>query len=118
MDPLFHIVARPRWGAALSADEYRADSLDSEGFIHCSFAHQVTAVANARYRDIDDLCVLEIDPARLTAPIRVEDSYGSGETFPHVYGPIPVIAVTAAHDLPRTPDGDYRFSVSGAGDPA
>ena len=118
MDPIFHIVARPRWRAALSADEYRADSLEREGFIHCSFARQVTAVANARYRDIDDLCVLEIDPARLTAPIRVEDSYGSGEAFPHVYGPIPVIAATAVHDLTRTRDGNYRFSVSGAADPA
>jgi uncharacterized protein (DUF952 family) len=114
MDPLFHIVARSDWRAAVAAGEYRAASLQSEGFIHCSFAGQVAAVANARYRDAHDLCVVELDPARLSAPIRVEDSYGSGTEYPHVYGPIPVATATAVHDLPRGPDGDYRFTGPGA----
>jgi uncharacterized protein (DUF952 family) len=114
MDPLFHIVARSDWRAAVVAGEYRAASLQSEGFIHCSFAEQVAATANARYRDARDLCVVEFDPAGLSAPVRVEDSYGSGTAYPHVYGPIPVAAATAVHDLPRDRDGAYRFSAPGA----
>jgi uncharacterized protein (DUF952 family) len=114
MDRLFHIVARSDWRAAVAAGEYRAASLASEGFIHCSFAGQVAAVADARFRDVPDLCVFELDPARLSAPVRVEDSYGSGEEFPHVYGPIPVAAASAVHDLPRGPDGAYRFTDPGA----
>ncbi len=114
VDPLFHIVARPDWRAAVAAGEYRPASLRSEGFVHCSFAAQVAATANARFRDAHDLCVVELDPARLRAPVRVEDSYGSGQEFPHVYGPIPLAAATAVHDLARGPDGDYRFSGRGA----
>jgi uncharacterized protein (DUF952 family) len=114
MRSLFHIVDRQQWRAAVAVGEYRAPSLDHEGFIHCSFADQVAAVANARYRNVPDLCVVQLDPAKLAAPVRVEDSYGSGEMFPHVYGPITVAAATAVHDLPRDPHGGYRFSAPGA----
>lgn len=118
MDALFHIVDRSTWLAAADRGGYRAESLDTEGFIHCSFAGQVAAVANARYRDTEGLCVVELDPQRVAAHIVVEDSYGSGTAYPHVYGPIHPAAAVAMHDLPRGSDGDYWFSAGGAGDPA
>jgi len=113
MDALFHIVDRSAWRAAVDRGEYHAESLASEGFIHCSFAGQVAGVANARYGDVDDLCVVELDPALLDAAVRVEDSDGSGQEFPHVYGMIPVAAAVATHELTRGAGGDYRFSVYG-----
>lgn len=109
MEHIFHIVRRADWRAARAAGTYRAESLNAEGFIHCSFADQVAGVANARYADVDGLCVLEVDPARLDSRVVVEDSYASGTAFPHIYGPIPVDAVVAVHDLNRDVDGDYRF---------
>jgi len=118
MDALFHIVDRSAWQAAVDKGEYRAESLHSEGFIHCSFAQQVAGVANARYRAVEDLCVVELDPARLGAAVRVEDSYGSGQAYPHVYGLIPLAAAVATHELIRGADGDYRFSACGAADAA
>lgn len=114
MDMLFHIVGRSEWRAAVVRGEHRTESLASEGFVHCSFAGQVAGVATSRYRDIGDLCVVELDPTRLGARIVVEDSYGSGTAFPHVYGPIPVAAAVVVHDLPSGADGDYRFTVPGA----
>lgn len=80
--------------------------------MHFSFADQVSAVANARYAAESNLCVVEIDAGRLDQEIRVEDSYGSGEEYPHLYGPIPVRAAVAVHDLDRAPDGSYRFSLA------
>jgi uncharacterized protein (DUF952 family) len=118
MESIFHIVDRSLWSAAVAAGEYRADSLGSEGFIHCSFASQVAAVANARYRDVEGLCVVELDPARLNARVVVEDSYGSGQAFPHVYGPIAAAAAVGIHELVRGADGDYRFTARGAAGPA
>jgi uncharacterized protein (DUF952 family) len=114
MDALFHIVDRSAWQAAVGCGEYRAESLGTEGFIHCSFASQVADVANALYRDFDGLCVVELDPARLDARLVVEDSYGSGMAFPHVYGPIDPAAAVRVHELPRGPGEDYRFSACGA----
>jgi uncharacterized protein (DUF952 family) len=114
VDALFHIVRRDLWNAAAVAGEYRAESLRSEGFIHCSFADQVEGVANNLYRELDGLCVIELDPGRIAAPIVVEDSYGSGTAFPHVYGPIPVAAAVTTHELTRDDDGAYRFTAGGA----
>jgi uncharacterized protein (DUF952 family) len=104
---LFHIVAAADWP---TTGDYRPPSLSAEGFVHLSFADQVTDVANARYRDATGLVVVELDPVALGAEIRVEDSYGGGTAFPHLYGPLPVSAAMAVHPLERTPDGGWRFS--------
>jgi uncharacterized protein (DUF952 family) len=93
----------------MATGDYRPASLAAEGFVHFSYAHQVAVVANARYAAQANLCVVEIDPARVPAEVRVEDSYGSGTAYPHVYGPIPTMAAVAVHDLPRGPDGRYQF---------
>ncbi|MDT4972448.1 MAG: hypothetical protein QOG22_2591 [Pseudonocardiales bacterium] len=114
MDALFHIVDRSVWQNAVDRGVYSAESLGSEGFIHCSFASQVAGVANARYRDVEGLCVVELDPARLAAHVVVEDSYGSGTAYPHVYGSIHPTAAVRVHELPRDTGGDYWFSASGA----
>jgi Protein of unknown function (DUF952) len=60
-------------------------------------------VAAAFYADADDLVLLRIDPALVPAGIRVEDG------FPHIYGPLPVTAVTAAEPLIRDATGRLRL---------
>jgi anti-anti-sigma factor len=100
---LFHIALAADWAAAQSTGEYttstRGRTLAEEGFIHCSFADQVDATAARFYADVDDAVVLRIDPRRLTSRVEVEDLYGTGESFPHVYGPIPVTAVVDVQPL-------------------
>ena len=54
-----------------------------------------------RYADAPDLVLLRLDPARIPAEIRYEDG------FPHVYGPIPVAAVTSAEPLHRDSAGQF-----------
>jgi uncharacterized protein (DUF952 family) len=110
MDRLFHIVERGTWALAESAGEYRPESLQSEGFVHFSFADQVNDTAQRHYADAVNLCVVEIDPDRLGLPVVVEDSYEVGASFPHVYGPIPTTAAIAIHDLPRDSDGTFAFN--------
>jgi uncharacterized protein (DUF952 family) len=106
-EPIFHIVAPGDWPAS---GEYRPPSLASEGFVHFSFADQVAGPANAYYRDAPELVVVEVDPAALHAEIRVEDSYGAGVAYPHVYGPVPVAAAVAVHPLQRAADGSWQFT--------
>jgi uncharacterized protein (DUF952 family) len=104
---VYHLVRRSAWESA-PADDYRADSLATEGFIHCSFAEQVARSANRFYADADNLLVLQIADDQLTSPLRVEAA-GSGELFPHVYGPINRSAVLAVRPLERGRDGRWRF---------
>ena len=108
---LFHLVAPDVWARAVAAGEYRPASLAGEGFVHFSFADQVSGTANLLYRDEPELVVVEVDPAGVGAELRVEDSYGSGTEFPHVYGPVPTAAAVAVHPLRRAVDGDWVFDL-------
>lgn len=106
---LYHLALRSDWERARQAGEYRTSTLGADlaevGFVHCSFADQVTVVAEAYYAGVaEPLVLLVIDPQRLDVPVRVEPVPG-GQRFPHVYGPIPVTAVTDVSELHRGPDG-------------
>jgi uncharacterized protein (DUF952 family) len=103
---ILHITTAPEWETARANGEYRAPSLETEGFIHCSLPTQVTHVADWFYRDVPDLRLLCVDPSRLTSELRWEPSADAfAGDFPHVYGPIDVDAVVAAVPWERGDDG-------------
>ena len=113
---IYHLTPRPAWREAQSLGEYRAESLESEGFIHCSTETQVLPVAETYYTGQSDMILLKIDPARLASELRWEPPSGGtpppgvpeGELFPHIYGPINLDAVVKVHDLESDPDGSYK----------
>jgi uncharacterized protein (DUF952 family) len=110
---IFHIVDRGVWTAAVEQGEYVPAGFEQDGFVHFSFADQVSGVANAIYRDEPDLIVVELDAD--PGEVVVEDCYESGTEFPHVYRPIPPSAVVATHELQRGANGDWVFRTGGAG---
>jgi uncharacterized protein (DUF952 family) len=67
----------------------------SEGFVHCSYAHQIRDTGKRYYSGRTDVVVLEIDDQQLSADVVAESSPETGELFPHVYGPIERNAVVA-----------------------
>lgn len=108
MNLIYHLVLPTHWDAA-ATEPYRAESLEKEGFIHCSHRPQVAWAANRFYTQAADLLALEVDPARLTSAVRDEDA-GWGEKFPHIYGPLNRDAVVAVHRLRRNGEGRWEFS--------
>jgi uncharacterized protein (DUF952 family) len=106
---IWHLALASDWDAAMADGAYavstRGLTLEQVGFIHCSYANQVAGVATLFYADEHrPLTLLGIATQRLAqAGIEVRDEPGDrahpdGERFPHVYGPIPVSAVTETHD--------------------
>lgn len=83
---IYHLVLPEKW-AAFDSDLYEAESLYTEGFIHCSFASQLDAVIDRYYSNADRVVVLEIDTDLLMSRTVNEVSTGN-EIYPHVYGPI------------------------------
>jgi len=83
---IYHIVLPDAW-AAFDTGLYEAKSLETEGFIHCSFADQLDAVIERYYSSEDRVVVLEIESDRLMSRMIKEPSTNS-EIYPHVYGPI------------------------------
>ena len=108
MSLIYHIAERAAWERAMAAADYRADSLASEGFIHLSTAEQVLWVANRFYRGRADLVLLTVEPERLEGELRYEESE-PGQRFPHLYGPLNLDAVVAAHDFAPGADGGFSM---------
>ncbi len=105
---IYHISHPAEWTAAQAQGSYTADSLSSEGFIHCSTPSQIVDTANKYYLGQRGLLLLAIAPARVTAEIRFENLVGGSELYPHIYGPLNLDAVTAV--LPFEPGPDGRFT--------
>lgn len=103
--PLWHLAELAHWEAALRSGTYdrstRGATLAEVGFIHASWPEQLPGVARLLYaRGAEPLVVLEIDPGALTrAGVEIRHEPGDPEDpasplFPHLYGPLPVGAVT------------------------
>jgi uncharacterized protein (DUF952 family) len=102
------------WVLAESAGERRPPSLDGEGFVHLSTPEQVHLPANRLFAGRTDVVLLRLDPALLGAPVRWEPGVPTDPdsmTFPHLYGPLPVGAVTGVE--PYQPDAAGRFPALG-----
>ena len=50
---IYHLTSRRDWNEAQKSGEYRAESLESEGFIHCSTETQVLPVEIYRHLDVE-----------------------------------------------------------------
>ena len=107
---IVHFCGRDDWKAAQAAGSYIAETLASQGFIHCSTEAQVHIPANAVAPGRTDLVLLHIDESRLPSPAVWEAGdppHPDGMLFPHVYGPIPVAAVVQVTEYLPGPDGTF-----------
>lgn len=109
MKLILHITPYKAWVKAVEKGVYEPESLQREGFIHCSTRKQVIGVANSAFHGEHGLVLLCIDEDEVEAEIRYEDCYETGQDFPHIYGPLDVSAVVQV--LPLIPDADGKFSL-------
>jgi len=115
---ILHLSSNASWLAAAKEGAYHADSLSTEGFIHCSTVSQIVDVANAFYHGQHGLIILVIDTDKLTSELKWEPpahpnperaaSVGN-ELFPHVYGPINVNAVMNIFPFEPAEDGNFSL---------
>jgi len=114
---IFHITSRTDWEAAQARGEYIAESLATEGFIHCSTISQVIPVANNFYKGQNDLLLLQIEPTLLSSTLKWEAPSGGtpppgvpeGDQFPHVYGLINLNAVVNVIELVTDSNGQFSL---------
>lgn len=104
---IYHILPQAAYQARNVTEVYRAASLETEGFIHCTGHPDLLVwVANRFYRATSgNFVVLCIAENRLQAEVRWEES--DGNLFPHIYGPLDWGAVERVIDFPRKPDGTF-----------
>ncbi len=108
MAKLLHIASKDAWLEAKSRGSYVTNSLDEEGFIHCSTREQVIEVANHLFHGRKDLLLLVINEDIIGSPVRYEDP-GNGKYYPHIYGPLNLSAVEKVVEF--KPNTDGRFTL-------
>lgn len=106
MRPSYHLVPDAIWVAADRTTPYRAASLATEGFIHCTDGSAaLIATANRHYRDDPrPFLALTVDLDAAGSPWSIEDDAG---IYPHVFGPIERAAIVAVERIRRADDGTF-----------
>lgn len=100
---IFHLTEPDRWqqsqNEGLHTGSTRGVELAQEGYIHCSTAEQWPGVVERFYADVTELLLLHVDESKLDVPLVYEQLGDAPEPFPHVYGPIPIVAVVRVERL-------------------
>ncbi|MFN8453772.1 MAG: DUF952 domain-containing protein [Anaerolineae bacterium] len=124
--PIFHLTPAAYYQRQPVDQPYQPAALAQEGFIHCTAGvDKLIQVANYYFADLrDDLLVLEIDSAQLTAPLIFEPpvlavsgpvgrerNYAADPQtlFPHVYGPLNRQAIRRCFALQRDSTGQWQL---------
>ncbi len=94
MPIIYHIALPDAWEEAKQKGFYTHPSLKEEGFIHCSQEQQIAGVLERYFAGATGLLKLVIDTDKLTSKYVFDWSPSTQDTFPHVYGPVNIDAVT------------------------
>ncbi|MDA1090069.1 MAG: DUF952 domain-containing protein [Proteobacteria bacterium] len=112
---IYHMCTEAEWQAAEQRGVYAGSSQDAaDGFIHFSTQNQVVVSAAKHRAGQSGLVLLSVDPGLLGDALKWEPSRG-GALFPHLYGPLPVAAVTGIDNLPVGGDGRHIFPAGFSG---
>ena len=84
---IYHVVLPGVWAHFKDKDFYNASSLQTEGFIHCSFAAQLEGVLQRYYANEKHILILTIDAEKLKSKL-IEEPSTNNEIYPHIYGEI------------------------------
>jgi uncharacterized protein (DUF952 family) len=110
MHTILHITQREQWESAKNLGTYRGNTLDTEGFIHCSTLAQVIGSANRFFVGLTDLVILEIEIDRVTPEVRYEGT-DKNNLFPHIYGELNTDAVIRSIDLDVDAEGLFILPI-------
>ena len=108
---IYHICTQDFWKNSQGSAAYQAESLETEGFIHCSTASQVDRVLNTFYRGQKDLSLLAIDPSLLLSELKWEPGLDKpAELFPHIFGSINADGIINVIDIDQDPQGNFSYT--------
>lgn len=94
---IFHVVLPEDWEYYKARPSYQAESLRTEGFIHCSYKHQLDEVLKRYYDGVKKVIILTIETDKLI-PKLVEEPSTGGKVYPHIYGRLNHNAVVKAEE--------------------
>lgn len=106
---LYHITSLSEWNNAQAEGEYLPQGFAEEGFIHCSYSHQILTVAHRFYKGQNGLVILVIESSTMNSSLVEENLEGGTELYPHLYSPLPINSVVKAVAFPCNIDGSFTL---------
>ncbi len=94
IDQIHHLASLEDWGQRTD-EHYEPAGLAGEGFIHLCTREQLPGVVERYYQGRSDLILVTVSVDRLDDLVW-EDSTGTGERFPHLYGRLNLSAVVSS----------------------
>mgnify|MGYP001258196367 CR=1 FL=1 len=111
----FKILTRDQWDAFRKEGIFHGAPVDlADGFIHLSTRAQTAETVAKHFAGQDDLVLAMVDLAALGDSVKWEVSRG-GALFPHVYGTLPMGAITTKARLRLDETGQHVFPAGFAG---
>ena len=106
---IYHLVSANDWNNVQTQAKYKSRDFNIEGFIHCSYVHQLSSVANRFFQGQNNLLLLVIDCSNIKSKIIDENLEGGLELYPHLYGELPIDAVIEVIPFPCNVDGSFSL---------
>ncbi|NOI68597.1 DUF952 domain-containing protein [Vibrio sp. 99-8-1] len=111
MKKLYHIINQSELDNILKNKLYTPDSLNTEGFVHLAYYHQLETILSQFFPEATGICLLEIDPTKLDFDVKDEAPVGienDGNLYPHLYGPIQTKALCSVYKLIISSTGQFQ----------
>jgi len=112
MKLILFLISKEDLEAFKASGTFEPIGFKEEDFVHCSFKEQVCAVATKHYKGRQDMMLLELNEARVSAWLKVEDLKAKGEVFPHVYRVLAWDDVFEVHVFECSNEGEFMLPVS------
>lgn len=105
----YKILTRDQFAALRTEGSFAGAPVDlADGYIHMSTRAQTVETVEKHFAGQDDLVLAMVDLSALGDTVKWEESRG-GQLFPHIYGPLPLAAVTTQAKLRIGADGKHAF---------
>lgn len=109
-DLIFHLVSKEDWKERKIDSRYSPQSIDAEGFIHCSSGKSIEETANRLFKGNENLLLIVINTSLIESDLKYEEDEKTGVTYPHIYGPLNLDAVIDKIPLATENDGSFNIS--------
>ena len=106
-ESIYCIISEEEWAEAKTRGAFEPESLESEGFIHCSYPRQLIRVANKHFFNRKKLIIACIHRSKLPCKVVDEDLYQLNDLYPHIYGPLLIEAVYDVVPFSCKADGTF-----------
>jgi len=104
---IFKIVHAEEWRPGETSGVYCGSAKDKEdGFLHFSTEEQLPGTLTRYYAGADDLVLVAVEEDALGDALKFERST-AGALYPHLYGDLPLSAVTWSRPIKRDATGEF-----------